>query len=84
MERPQEFRMLCLTLKGQRLRKLAAEFGEDGSLTLHRLLPSEPHVFVDLTDGATDTKWASAHIFTATAPPPLPSVFPSSGKVWFP
>ena len=35
LERPQEFRMLCLTLKGQRLRKLAAEFGEDGSLTLH-------------------------------------------------
>ena len=62
LERPQEFRMLCLTLKGQRLRKLAAEFGEDGSLTLHWLLPSEPHVFVDLADGATDTRWTSAHI----------------------
>ena len=62
LERPREFRMLCLTLEGPRLRKLAAEFGKDGSLTLHWLLPSEPHVFVDLVDGATDTRWTSAHI----------------------
>ena len=62
LERPREFRMLCLTLEGPRLRKLAAEFGKDGSLTLHWLLPSEPHVFVDLADGATDTRWTSAHI----------------------
>lgn len=62
LERPREFRMLSLTLKGPRLRKLAAEFGKDSSLTLHWLLPSEPHVFVDLADGATDTRWTSAHI----------------------
>ena len=32
LEPPQEFRVLCLTLKGQRIRKLAAEFGKDESL----------------------------------------------------
>ena len=53
--RPQEFRMLGLTLKGPRLQKLAAEFGKDGSLTLHWLLPSEPHMFFDLADGAAET-----------------------------
>ncbi len=62
--RPQEFRMLCLTLKGQRIRKLAAEFGKDESLTLPWLLPTDPHVFVDLADGATDTRWTSAHILS--------------------
>ena len=62
LEPPQEFRVLCLTLKGQRIRKLAAEFGKDESLTLPWLLPTDPHVFVDLADGATDTRWTSAHI----------------------
>ena len=64
LEPPQEFRVLCLTLKGQRIRKLAAEFGKDESLTLPWLLPTDPHVFVDLADGATDTRWTSAHILS--------------------